>query len=56
MEIWINKERSKLIANHFEIKHFQAGDIILKQGEIGDKICYIINGLTEVILENQDYK
>ena len=50
------KTKMKQIAEYLEIEHFQAGDIILKQGEIGDKICFIIDGLTEVILENEDYR
>jgi hypothetical protein len=46
----------KNVAEYMEIKHFQSGDIILKQGERGTKVCFIIDGLTEIILENEDFQ
>lgn len=32
------------------------GDIILKQGEKGTKVFFIIDGLTEILLENEDFQ
>ncbi|CAI2367246.1 unnamed protein product [Moneuplotes crassus] len=44
------------IAGYLEISHFQMGDIILKQGEKGGKVFFIIDGLTEILLENEDFQ
>ena len=41
----------KTLSSSLMIEHFQEGDIILKQGDVNDKIFFIIDGIVEVILE-----
>ena len=46
----------KTLSSSLMIEHFQEGDIILKQGDVNDKIFFIIDGIVEVISENSDYE
>ena len=46
-----SSEIIKVLLLNLEIEYFLAGDIILKQGEIGHKFYFIIDGLMEVVLE-----
>ena len=39
-----------------EICFFLSGDIILKQGLFNEYVYFIIEGLTEVVLEHHDYE
>lgn len=43
------------LVSQMRIETFQYGDIILKQNNINNKIFFIIEGMVEIILENQDY-
>ncbi|CAI2370830.1 unnamed protein product [Moneuplotes crassus] len=50
-----NFELVRSLSEKMVIETFQAGDIIIKQDDIGTKFCLIIEGLAEVFLEYQDY-
>jgi len=51
-----NYELLQSLADNMYIESFQAGDIIIKQNDIGRKFYFIIEGLAEVFLENEDYE
>jgi len=39
-----------------ELLYFLSGDIILKQGQKNDYVYFIIEGLSEIILEHNDFE
>lgn len=51
-----NSELLKSLADNMSIEFFQAGDIVIKQHDIGRSFNFIMEGLAEVFLENEDYE
>ena len=51
-----NYELVQMIAFSMTVESFQAGDVIIKQDDIGSKFYFIIQGHVEVFIDNEDYE
>lgn len=52
--VMLDENKLKLLAFVSELLTYQAGSIVLKQGETGDAAFVLINGLIEVSIESDD--
>lgn len=42
------------IASHAQLREFEAGDVLLRQGEVADSLFILLDGMAEVSLHEQD--
>jgi CRP/FNR family cyclic AMP-dependent transcriptional regulator len=50
----LSDEQLELLADRFEERTLERGDVLFKQGEQGDTMCLIQEGFLEVVFEPQD--